>query len=84
MKKVKNYRKKPVTIAALQYSGAEDFDAVRAFVPPGVLRITGNEVYIRTLEGEHHASRGDYIIRGVAGEFYPCKPDIFTQTYEEA
>ena len=38
---------------------------------------------IKTLEGEHLASIGDYIIKGVKGEFYPCKPDIFEQTYEE-
>lgn len=38
---------------------------------------------IRTMEGEHIASVGDYIIKGVAGEFYPCKPDIFEKTYEE-
>lgn len=38
---------------------------------------------IRTLEGDMRATYGDYIIRGVAGEFYPCKPDIFEQTYEE-
>lgn len=36
-----------------------------------------------TLEGVHHASVGDYIIKGVKGEFYPCKPDIFANTYEE-
>lgn len=38
---------------------------------------------IKTLEGEHLANIGDYIIRGVCGEFYPCKPDIFRKTYEE-
>ena len=38
---------------------------------------------IKTLEGEHLASIGDYIIKGVKGEFYPCKPDIFEQTYEQ-
>ena len=40
-------------------------------------------MFINTLEGVHHVSVGDYIIRGVAGEIYPCKPDIFEQTYEE-
>ena len=39
---------------------------------------------IKTLEGEHVASIGDYIIKGVAGEFYPCKPDIFAKTYDLA
>ena len=43
----------------------------------------GPELYIKTLEGEHHASVGDYIIQGVQGEIYPCKPDIFEATYEE-
>ena len=42
------------------------------------------DVYIDTLEGTHHASVGDYIIKGVHGEFYPCKPDIFAKTYEIA
>lgn len=40
------------------------------------------ELYIKTLEGNHHVSVGDYIIKGVAGELYPCKPDIFERTYE--
>lgn len=50
------------------------------------LRISVNSkggLIIKTLEGEHLASIGDYIIKGVKGEFYPCKPDIFEQTYEE-
>lgn len=41
-----------------------------------------DEMFIHTLEGNHHASIGDYVIRGVKGEIYPCKPDIFAQTYE--
>lgn len=44
---------------------------------------TDNEMIIHTLEGDHHASVGDYIITGVKGEQYPCKPDIFEATYEE-
>lgn len=42
------------------------------------------QITIRTLEGSIHASAGDFVIRGVQGEFYPCKPDIFAQTYEPA
>ena len=42
------------------------------------------EVYIMTLEGNHKVTPGDYIIKGVNGEFYPCKPDIFEKTYEKA
>lgn len=40
------------------------------------------DLHIKTLEGEMIATKGDWIIKGVAGEFYPCKPDIFLQTYE--
>jgi hypothetical protein len=47
-----------------------------------VVRKDSHELYIRTLEGEMHASLGDWIITGVQGEIYPCKPDIFEQTYE--
>lgn len=43
---------------------------------------TDQEMIIHTLEGDHHASVGDYIITGVKGEQYPCKPDIFAKTYE--
>lgn len=42
----------------------------------------GNGININTLKGVHHASFGDYIIKGVNGEFYPCNPDIFKKTYE--
>ena len=41
------------------------------------------KIIIKTLEGDHQASPGDYIIQGLSGEFYPCKPDIFKKTYEE-
>ena len=41
------------------------------------------ELFIKTLEGVHHASVGDYIIQGVNGELYPCKPDIFEKTYDK-
>lgn len=43
---------------------------------------TDEDMVIHTLEGDHHASVGDYIITGVHGEQYPCKPDIFAETYE--
>ena len=44
--------------------------------------IYGTVLHIKTLEGNHHVSVGDYVIKGVQGELYPCKPDIFEQTYE--
>lgn len=43
----------------------------------------GDHLVIKTLEGDHRADIGDYIIQGVKGELYPCKPDIFEMTYEE-
>lgn len=46
------------------------------------LEMTENGIVIKTLEGDILAKEGDYIIKGVQGEFYPCKPDIFEQTYE--
>lgn len=45
--------------------------------------ITKHNFYIPTLEGDMHVTQGDWIIRGVQGEFYPCKPDIFEATYEK-
>lgn len=53
-------------------------------VPPGEIWRDGEDLWIGTLEGPHKASPGDWIIRGVKGELYPCKPDIFAQTYEPA
>lgn len=80
---VKKYRKKPVVIEALKWDGDNKSDICK-FIGKDVghLFLNGN-LYIETLEGAHHASVGDYIIKGVQGEFYPCKPDIFESTYEE-
>lgn len=92
------YRKKPVVIEAFQYDGdlkGKDGNyyvpdwAVKAF-EDGVLHypLPGSplhppcELYVKTLEGDMHVSIGDYVIRGVNGELYPCKPDIFEKTYE--
>ena len=81
------YRKKPVVVEAWQLRdpgdaivvgmwmkecGFEDFEILDS---AGTMRIG-------TLEGDHRADVGDFIIKGVAGEFYPCKPDIFAATYE--
>lgn len=93
------YRKKPVEIEAIQWTG-ENQREMYDFLTNGkktdeYMTASGENFYIdhskvkggliiRTLEGEHIASIGDYIIKGVAGEFYPCKPDIFEMTYEVA
>lgn len=78
------YRKKPVVIEAVQWTG-ENHAEMCEFIDPEVFEIIpGVGLVIHTLEGDHHASPGDYIIKGVNGEFYPCKPDIFAKTYESA
>lgn len=77
------YRKKPVVIDAVEWTG-ENINDICDFM--SWRNVSHDERYglkIHTLEGEHHAAIGDMIIKGVAGEFYPCKPDIFKQTYEE-
>ena len=90
------YRKKPVVIEAMRWDGTEaslavalnwiDFDSlpndgVHTKVGVGYAPALGT-LDIPTLEGMMTASPGDWIIKGVAGEFYPCKPDIFEATYE--
>ncbi|MFR1482887.1 hypothetical protein [Phascolarctobacterium faecium] len=84
------FTKKPITIEAFQFDG--DFMncegdyyvpewAVKAY-EQGVLYFKGANLFVKTLEGVHAASCGDYIIKGAKGELYPCKPDIFKMTYE--
>lgn len=83
------FRKKPVVIEAIQFDGTPG-GAVAVFdvfdIPGGKFDPSGNmergNITIPTLEGVVTASRGDWIIRGVKGEYYPCKPDIFEATYE--
>lgn len=81
------YRKKPVVIEAAQYT---DEMRINDNLPKGVVIAHWNESKygegdfptIHTLKGPHLVDDGDYVITGVAGEKYPCKPDIFEQTYE--
>lgn len=80
------FRKKPVTIHAHQL-GADGWpDEIWQGVIDQKIILhmdkTPPHAIIHTLEGDHRADIGDYIIRGIAGEFYPCKPDIFAATYE--
>ena len=70
------FRKKPVIIAAWQFDGIH-FPSCYPFI------WTEGKLKIETLEGDMFVSPGDWVIRGVKGEFYPCKPDIFEATYEE-
>ena len=79
---INKYRKKPVIIEAVQWNG-KNLTEIDNFVG-GSLKIEGSSLVINTLEGDMEASINDYIIKGVNGEFYPCKPDIFDKTYERA
>lgn len=78
------FRKKPVVIEAIQWIGNNQ-NEINIFVPEEKRFYTeGPVLHINTLEGAHTANVNDWIIRGVKGEFYPCKPDIFLLTYEPA
>ena len=92
------YRKKPVVIEAFQYDGDLKGTDGKYYVPDWAVKAFESgvmhygqpdrneqapyELFINTLEGTHHVSVDDYIIQGVNGELYPCKPDIFEKTYE--
>lgn len=78
---IKKYRKKPVTIEAIQWNGG-NLSEIRDFMRSTVVN-HGSVLIIPTLEGNMYASLNDYIIKGVNGDFYPCKPYIFVKTYEE-
>ena len=75
------FRKKPVVIEAIQFRG--NFDEIEVFTG-GDAEFRDGELVVATLEGPLRASPNDWIIKGVKGEFYPCKPDIFAATYDPA
>jgi len=74
------YKKKPVVIEAIRFIGS-NYEEIREFIGQNTL-CSDLSIVISTLEGDMVAQKGDYIIKGVQGEFYPCKPDIFNATYE--
>ena len=91
------YRKKPVEIDAFQYDGDLIYSNGQYYVPDWAIKAFENgvmfydswndikepcELFINTLKGKHHVSVGDYVIRDINGELYPCKPNIFEKTYE--
>lgn len=89
------YKKKPVIIEAFQYDGDLKNSKGEWCVPEWAIKAFENgimfyeeynqkpsELFIKTLEGKHHVSVNDYVIKGVQDELYPCKPDIFEKTYE--
>jgi hypothetical protein len=77
------FRKKPVVVEAIQWTG-DNLAAIYAFVGSSATYTSEGDMMIHTLEGDHHAIPSDWIIKGVRGEFYPCKADIFERTYELA
>lgn len=91
------YRKKPIVIEAFQYDGDMINSSGEPYVPDWAIKALNNNdmfykeeelysepcgLFIKTLEGNMHVSVGDYIIKGINEELYPCKPDIFESTYE--
>lgn len=85
------FRKKPVVIEAHRFGGSTSevqafmkWFGGKAFKAPFVTTRDMRPLHIATLEGTMEAQPGDWIIKGVKGEFYPCKPDIFAATYEPA
>ena len=79
----RQFRKKPVVVEAVQYTGKNSAE-IGAWMgaPEWAEEFASDDMTIKTLEGEMHVSGGDWIIKGVAVEFYPCKTDIFEATYE--
>jgi hypothetical protein len=83
---VNSYKKKPVSVKAIKWTG-NNFETIKQFAGENVFLEDG-ELIIKTLEdgitnkAKHIASVGDFVIQGIKGEFYFCKPDIFEQTYE--
>ena len=77
------YIKKPIPVEAIQWTG-HNFDEIHDFVTNRPVVVTGNnEVIISTLEGDMRAPEGSWIIRGPLGEFYPCRGEVFEETYEQ-
>lgn len=83
---IKQYRKKPIIIAVVQLT-IDNMLFVEEWCHGSIkgtkLSPQDRIIHIQTLEGEMTANIGDYIIKGIKGEFYPCKPDIFLASYEE-
>lgn len=78
------YRKKPIVIEAQQYDGTvESIDWLHGELMKGNIKKFVDGLYIKTLEGFMQVSIGDFFIKGIIGEIYPCKPDIFAQIYEK-
>jgi hypothetical protein len=91
-----HFQKKPVIVEAIQFTGHNHREVGRFMgcdcgyrkpvaedCPYDHSKAGPKCIFIRTLEGDHRADPGDWVIKGIKGELYPCKPDIFEATYEE-
>lgn len=84
------YRKKPVVIEAMQFDGSNLREIISwahkglpAEANSKIIPTPNNYLYINTLEGQMLCVINDWVVKGIRGEFYPCKPDIFEATYEK-
>lgn len=87
---MKKYRKKPLVIEAVQWDGKKETAGMLSYLSNGKIYTDyplksgdGIPMFIDTLEGQMQANEGDYIIKGINDEFYPCRADIFEASYEE-
>lgn len=76
------YKTKPCEIEAVQWTGQNIKEIMQFTLDTDNVRIEDGELVVSTLEGDMKASVGDYIIKGLRGEYYPCKPDVFCKKYE--
>jgi hypothetical protein len=84
---IKKYRKKPIVVEAIKFDAtSENLVELSEFLSQRTLVFDPQkeQIIIETWEGDVTASKGDWIIKGIKGEFYPCKPDVFEATYEPA
>lgn len=80
---IRKFRKKPVTVEAIEYNGNNEHEIIDWTVASDTPAFKDGDVLkVKTLEGDMIASVGDFVIRGVKGEHYPCKPDIMEKSYD--
>ena len=80
---IKKYIKKPIEIEAVLYDGSKkSIDTINGMSSTRAITLSGEGLLIKTLEGDMTANVGDYVIKGIKGELYPCKPDIFHASYD--